>query len=33
MVSKSLLEQYALPYVAYNQGSIVHLECTGADEF
>lgn len=26
----SLIEKYQLPYVAYNQGSIVHLECTGA---
>ncbi len=26
----SLIEKYNLPYVAYNQGSIVHLECTGA---
>ena len=25
-----LVEKYALPYVVYNQGSIVHLECTGA---
>lgn len=25
-----LIEAYKLPYVAYNQGSIVHLECTGA---
>ena len=25
-----LIEKYELPYVAYNQGSIVHLECTGA---
>lgn len=25
-----LVEKYALPYVIYNQGSIVHLECTGA---
>ncbi len=25
-----LIEAYDLPYVAYNQGSIVHLECTGA---
>lgn len=25
-----LIEKYGLPYVAYNQGSIVHLECTGA---
>lgn len=27
---KSLIQQYGLPFVAYNQGSIVHLECTGA---
>lgn len=27
---KKLLEKYKLPYVVYNQGSIVHLECTGA---
>lgn len=27
---KALIEKYKLPYVAYNQGSIVHLECTGA---
>ncbi len=26
----SLIDTYKLPYVAYNQGSIVHLECTGA---
>lgn len=25
-----LVEKYELPYVVYNQGSIVHLECTGA---
>ncbi|NCA92581.1 aminotransferase class III-fold pyridoxal phosphate-dependent enzyme, partial [bacterium] len=25
-----LVEKYDLPYVVYNQGSIVHLECTGA---
>ncbi|HEX2892698.1 MAG TPA: aminotransferase class III-fold pyridoxal phosphate-dependent enzyme [Marmoricola sp.] len=24
-----LIDRYGLPYVAYNQGSIVHLECTG----
>ena len=24
-----LIEKYGLPYVAYNQGSIVHLECSG----
>lgn len=28
-----LLEKYNLPYVVYNQGSIVHLECTGAMSF
>ena len=27
---KSLIAKYDLPFVAYNQGSIVHLECTGA---
>ncbi len=27
---KALIEKYRLPYVTYNQGSIVHLECTGA---
>lgn len=27
---KELLEKYGLPFVCYNQGSIVHLECTGA---
>lgn len=27
---KGLIAKYKLPYVAYNQGSIVHLECTGA---
>ena len=27
---KALIERYGLPFVAYNQGSIVHLECTGA---
>ncbi len=30
---KQLLDKYALPFVAYNQGSIVHLECTGAMTF
>ncbi|MBE7005243.1 MAG: aminotransferase class III-fold pyridoxal phosphate-dependent enzyme [Ruminococcaceae bacterium] len=30
---KALLERYGLPFVAYNQGSIVHLECTGAMSF
>jgi hypothetical protein len=24
-----IIERYNLPYVAYNQGSIVHLECSG----
>ncbi len=27
---QKLIDKYNLPYVAYNQGSIVHLECTGA---
>ncbi len=27
---KDLINKYSLPFVAYNQGSIVHLECTGA---
>ncbi len=27
---KALIKKYNLPYVVYNQGSIVHLECTGA---
>ncbi len=27
---KALVAKYKLPYVVYNQGSIVHLECTGA---
>ncbi len=30
---KMLLDRYELPFVAYNQGSIVHLECTGAMSF
>lgn len=30
---KQLIERYSLPFVAYNQGSIVHLECTGAMNF
>ncbi|MCR4684306.1 MAG: aminotransferase class III-fold pyridoxal phosphate-dependent enzyme, partial [Lachnospiraceae bacterium] len=30
---KELLDRYSLPFVAYNQGSIVHLECTGAMSF
>ena len=29
-VLKDLVNKYGLPYVVYNQGSIVHLECTGA---
>ena len=28
-----LIAKHDLPYVAYNQGSIVHLECTGAMSF
>ncbi len=28
-----LLEKYQLPFACYNQGSIVHLECTGAMMF
>ena len=28
-----LIEQYDLPYVAYNQGSICHLECTAPMSF
>ena len=28
-----LISRYGLPYVAYNQASIVHLECTGAMSF
>lgn len=27
---KELIERYGLPFVSYNQGSIVHLECTAA---
>lgn len=27
---KALVKKYELPFVVYNQGSIVHLECTGA---
>ncbi len=27
---QQLIDKYELPFVAYNQGSIVHLECTGA---
>ncbi len=30
---KALVAKYNLPYVVYNQGSIVHLECTGAMSF
>lgn len=30
---KELIKKYDLPYVAYNQGSIVHLECSGAMSF
>ena len=30
---KELVNQYGLPFVAYNQGSIVHLECTAAMSF
>lgn len=30
---KGLIDKYSLPFVAYNQGSIVHLECTGAMSF
>lgn len=30
---KFLIDKYSLPYVAYNQGSIVHLECTAAMSF
>jgi len=30
---KDLIDKYKLPYVVYNQGSIVHLECTGAMSF
>ncbi|GAA4732315.1 aminotransferase class III-fold pyridoxal phosphate-dependent enzyme [Phytohabitans rumicis] len=26
---RRLIDKYGLPYVAYNQGSIVHLECSG----
>ncbi len=28
-----LIDKYSLPFVAYNQASIVHLECTGAMSF
>lgn len=30
---QGLIDNYSLPYVVYNQGSIVHLECTGAMSF
>lgn len=30
---KALVKKYDLPFVVYNQGSIVHLECTGAMSF
>ncbi|MEZ4510111.1 MAG: hypothetical protein R2881_11040 [Eubacteriales bacterium] len=30
---KALIAKYSLPFVVYNQGSIVHLECTGAMSF
>lgn len=30
---QDLIEKHSLPYVAYNQGSIVHLECSGAMSF
>lgn len=30
---KELIARYELPFVAYNQGSICHLECTGAMSF
>ena len=30
---KALIEKYGLPFVAYNQGSIVHMETTGAMSF
>ena len=30
---KGLISKYGLPFVAYNQGSICHLECTGAMSF
>ncbi len=30
---KALIKKYNLPFVAYNQGSICHLECTGAMSF
>ena len=30
---KALVKKYNLPFVVYNHGSIVHLECTGAMSF
>lgn len=30
---KKIVAKYGLPYVVYSQGSIVHLECTGAMSF
>ena len=30
---QDLIAKYGLPFVAYNQGSICHLECTGAMSF
>ncbi len=30
---KQLIDKYSLPFVAYNQASICHLECTGAMSF
>jgi len=30
---RELIKKYDLPYVAFNQGSIVHLECSGAMAF
>ncbi|MDR3216097.1 MAG: aminotransferase class III-fold pyridoxal phosphate-dependent enzyme [Clostridiaceae bacterium] len=30
---KALVTKYKIPFVVYNQGSIVHLECTGAMSF
>lgn len=29
----ALIKKYELPYVAYNQGSVCHLECSGAMSF
>ena len=28
---QAIIEKYGLPFVAYNQGSIVHLETSGRD--